>query len=158
MITAQSIVTHVYTSDEEALVTIYDIPHDPHKIVQIFKKIGEQKIILDMISQTAPVEGKVGISFTLPRSDLGRTQGLLNEFKSTIPQIQFGILPEITKITVEGPGMEVQSGVAARVFEAMAGQDIALETITTSETKISYIILQVNRERAVEAIRKAFDI
>lgn len=158
MITAQSTVTHVYTSDEDALVSIYDIPHDPQKIVQIFKKIGEQNIILDMISQTAPVEGKVSISFTLPRSDLERTTALLKEFQSAIPQIQFGFLPEITKITVQGPGMEVQSGVAARVFEAMAGQDIALESITTSETKISYIIPQTDRERAVEAIRKAFNI
>lgn len=158
MITAQSTVTHVYTSDEDAVISIYDIPHDPQIILQVFKKIGEQKINLDMISQTAPVDGKVNISFTLPRSDLERTTALLEDFQTSIPQIQFGFLSEITKITVEGPGMEVQSGVAARVFEAMAGQDIALETITTSETKISYIIPLPERERAVEAIRNAFNI
>lgn len=158
MIVAQSTVSHVYTSDEDALVSIYGIPHDPQKIAEVFKKIGEQKVNLDMISQTAPVQDRVSISFTLPRQDVERTEALLKEFQTTMPQLQLEVLPEITKITVEGPGMEVQSGVAARVFEVMANQGIALKTITTSETKISYIIPPADRARAVEAIQAAFGI
>jgi aspartate kinase len=48
--------------------------------------------------------------------------------------------------------------VAARVFEIMADEDIGLKTITTSETKIAYIIPQTDRSRAVEAIKAAFGI
>jgi len=158
MIAAQSTVSHVYTSDEDALVSIYGIPNDPHKITEIFKKIGEQKVNLDMISQTAPVEDEVSISFTLPRQDVKRTLALLKKFQTAMPELQLEVLPEITKITVEGPGMEAQSGVAAQVFEVMANHDIALKTITTSETKISYIIPQADRTRAVEAIKAAFGI
>ena len=158
MIAAQSTVSRVYTSDEDALVSIYGIPHEPQKITEIFKKIGEQNINLDMISQTAPVEDKVSISFTLPRQDVERTLALLKKFQAAMPQLQLEVLPEITKITVEGPGMEVQSGVAAQVFEVMADHDIGLKTITTSETKISYIIPQADRARAVEAIKTAFGI
>jgi 4-hydroxy-tetrahydrodipicolinate reductase len=158
MIVAQSTVSHVYTSDEDALVAIYGIPHDPHKITEVFKKIGEQKVNLDMISQTAPVDDKVSISFTLPRQDVERTVALLEEFQTAMPQLQLEVLSEISKITVEGPGMEVQSGVAARVFEVMANQNIALKTITTSETKISYIIPQADCSRAVAAIKTAFGI
>jgi 4-hydroxy-tetrahydrodipicolinate reductase len=158
MIAAQSTVSRVYTSDEDALVSIYGIPHDPHKITEVFKKIGEQKVNLDMISQTAPVEDKVSISFTLPRQDVKRTLALLKKFQTAMPGLQLEVLPEITKITVEGPGMEVQSGVAAQLFAVMADHDIALKTITTSETKISYIIPQADRTRAVEAIKAAFGI
>ncbi len=152
MIAAQSTVSYVYTSEEDALVSIYGIPHDPQKITKVFKKIGEQKVNLDLISQTAPVDDKVSISFTLPRQDVERTVAPLKEFQTTMPQLQLEVLPEIAKITVEGPGMEVQSGVAAQVFEVMANQNIALKTITTSETKISYIIPQADCSRAVEAI------
>jgi 4-hydroxy-tetrahydrodipicolinate reductase len=158
MIASQSTVSHVYTSDEDALVSIYGIPNDPHKITEVFKKIGEQKVNLDLISQTAPAEDKVSISFTLPRKDVKPTLALLKKFQAAMPQLQLEVLPEITKITVEGPGMEVQSGVAAKVFEVMAHHDIALKTITTSETKISYIIPQDDRARAVEAIKAAFEI
>jgi len=158
MIFAQSAVSNVYTSDEDALVSIYGIQHDPQKITEVFKKIGEQKVNLDMISQTAPMDGKVNISFTLSRQDVERTVALLKEFQITMPQLKTEVLPEITKITVEGPGMEVQSGVAAKVFEAMADQDIALKTVTTSETKISYIVPQDDRLRALKAIKTAFGI
>lgn len=158
MIAAQSTVSHMYTSDDEALVSIYGIPNDPLKITGIFKKMGEQKVNLDMISQTAPVDDRVSISFTLPRQDVERTVALLKEFQTTMTELQLEVLPEITKITVEGPGMEVQSGVAAQVFEVMANQDIALKTVTTSETKISYIISLADRSRAVEAIKAAFGI
>ena len=54
--------------------------------------------------------------------------------------------------------MEVQSGVAAKVFEVMAEQGIQILTITTSETKISYIILKVDSPRAVESIKTVFGI
>ena len=158
MIAAQSTVSHVYASDEDALVSLYGIPHEPQKITEVFKKIGEQKVNLDMISQTAPVEDKVSISFTLPRQDIERTLALLKKCQTEMPQLQLEVLPEITKITVEGPGMEVQSGVAAKVFEVMADHGIGLKTITTSETKISYIIPQEDRARAVEAIKAAFGI
>jgi aspartokinase len=83
---------------------------------------------------------------------------ILKKFQTAMPQLQLEVLPEIAKITVEGPGMEVQSGVAAQLFAVMANHDIALKTITTSETKISYIIPQADRTRAVEAIKAAFGI
>ena len=98
------------------------------------------------------------ISFTLPRKDAEQTVRLLDEFQAAMPQLKLEVLPEITKITVVGPGMEVQSGVAAQVFEVMANENIALKTVTTSETKISYIIPQQDRERAIEAIKTAFKI
>ena len=158
MIAVQSTVTNVYTSEEDALVSIYRIPYDPTVITAIFKKIGDEKVVLDMISQTTPFEGRVSFSFTLPRQDVERTVALLDEFKTRIPELQLEVLPEISKITVEGTGMEVQSGVAAQVFEVMAAQDIALKTITTSETKISYIISQADCPKAVAAIKDVFGI
>jgi 4-hydroxy-tetrahydrodipicolinate reductase len=158
MIAVQSTVTSVYAGEEDALVSIYGIPYDPGVIADVFKKIGEQQVILDMISQTTPVEGRVSISFTLPRQDVERTVALLDAFKTEMPDLQLEVLPEISKVTVEGTGMEVQSGVAARVFEVMADQGIAIKTITTSETQISYIISQADCSRAVEAIRQAFGI
>jgi len=158
IIAEQSTITHMYTSEEEALVSIYDIPHEPKKITEIFRSIGEQNIILDMISQTAPMNKRVNISFTLPNQDVDRVTTLLKGFQDAMPKLQFDVLSEITKITVEGPGMEVQSGVAAKVFEVMAEQGIQILTITTSETKISYIILKVDRPRAVESIKTVFGI
>ncbi len=158
MLAEDTTVTHMYTSDDEALVAMDHIPYDPNKITQIFKTIGEKKINLDMISQTAPVLDKVSISFTIPRKDVEPAMAILKNFQSSWPQLQIDVLTDITKITVQGPGMEIQSGVAAQVFEVMTGKGIALKAITTSETKISYIIPETDRSVAIEAIKSTFGI
>ena len=74
------------------------------------------------------------------------------------PEVRTDIFEEITQLTVEGLGMERQSGVAARVFEALARQDIRIKLITTSETKISLVIDRTNEKAASEAIIAAFDL
>ncbi|MEJ2333987.1 MAG: ACT domain-containing protein [Desulfobulbaceae bacterium] len=158
MIAKESTVTHMYTSNEDALVSITDIPHDPIEITKIFKDIGEKKINLDMISQTAPARGKVNISFTLPRKDLEQAMVILKGYQESFPQLQLEVIPETTKISVTGPGMEIQSGVAAQVFEVMTSRGIELKAVTTSETKISYVISQKNCEVAIEAIKTTFGI
>ena len=158
MIAQESTVTNMYTSDEDALVSLNDIPHDPTAITKIFKDIGNKKINLDMISQTAPVRGKVNISFTLPRKDLEQAMVILKDYQALFPQLQLEVLPETTKISVTGPGMEIQSGVAAQVFEVMTSRGIELKAVTTSETKISYVISQENSDVAIEAIKTTFGI
>ena len=158
MIAQESTVTNMYTSDEDALVSIHDIPHDPIVITKIFKDIGEKKINLDMISQTAPVHGKVNISFTLPRKDLEQAMVILKDYQAMNTELQLDVISDATKISVTGPGMEIQSGVAAKVFEIMASRGIELKAVTTSETKISYVICQENSEAAIEAIKTTFDI
>jgi len=158
MIGEESTITNLYTSDEEALVTINHIPSKPQLITEIFEKLGRENIIIDMISQTAPVENTVNISFTLGIKDLKNTQMLLNDFLSEHKDIKIDILDDITKLTVEGIGMETQSGVAARVFASMAKENIEIKTITTSETKISYIIDRRHRDKAVTAVKTSFGL
>ncbi len=158
MIGEQSAVTHMYTSDEDALITISNLPYDPVKITAIFKSIGEKEINLDMISQTAPVNDKVHISFTLSRQDVSQTFALLEAFRTDLPHMQVDVISEVTKISVSGPGMDVQTGVAARVFEVMTRQNIGLKAVTTSETKISYVIPEADREAAISAIKAEFEI
>ncbi len=154
----QDAVTNIYTSNEEAMITINQIDNEPYIIADIFGKLAQQNINIDMISQTAPVNGKVNISFTLPQQDLGNAIQIIGEYNTANPAVRTDVYADITKITVEGPGMERQSGVAAKVFEIMAKQNIRIKIITTSETKISYVIDQRDEKHAVEAIIEAFNL
>ncbi len=158
MITEHSVVTNLYTADDEALVSINGVSYDSRIISAVFRNLGEEDINIDMISQTAPVENRVNISFTLPRKDVERTIHLIRKFQDTIPDIWMDIRKDIVKITVEGAGMERQSGVAARVFEALAEVGIKIQTVTTSETKISCIVDQRDASKAVASIKKTFGI
>lgn len=154
----ESMVTNIYTSNEESMITINQMPNEPIIIAGIFGKIAKKNINIDMISQTAPVNGLVNISFTLPIRDLGNAIQIIGEYNAANPTIRTDVFGDITKLTVEGLGMERQVGVAAKVFEIMAKQDICIKIITTSETKISYVIDQEDEKQAVEAIIDAFQL
>jgi len=151
MITAGSAVTRLYVSEEEALVTLYRVPFDTARIAEVFRGIAGQNISVDMISQTAPVDGLVEISFTLAREEVGKAERLLAGFPTEVVR-------DIVKIAVEGPGMETQSGVAARLFEVMAAAGVRIRSVTTSETKIACIIDSAAEGAAVAAIKQAFGV
>ena len=154
----ESSVTNIYTSSREAMITIHQVPNEPPIIAGIFGKLAKDNINVDMISQTAPSNGLVNISFTLPESSLSKAVHAIGEYNNACSTMRTDVFAEITKLTVEGLGMERQSGVAARVFEVMAAQDIRIKIITTSETKIACVIDQEDEKRAVEAIIEAFDL
>jgi len=149
MITAGSAVTRLYVSEEQALLTLLEVPYDTARIASVFQSIARENISVDMISQTAPAKGKVDISFTMARSDVGKTGSLFAAYDSEVEK-------EVVKIAVEGPGMETQSGVAARFFEVMAAAGIGIRTVTTSETKIACLIAPADAEKGVCAVKEAF--
>ena len=100
----------------------------------------------------------MNISFTLQRKDVQKTISLFQDFREDLPESWMDVKKDISKISVEGAGMEKQCGVAARIFEIMAAYRIKILTVTTSETKISYIIDRKEAERAIEAIQQTYGI
>jgi len=158
MITAASAITRMSVSNEEALVSLYRITLDPKIITGIFERLGRANINVDLISQTAPVDGEVNISFTVFKKDIDKTTELVQTLQKPMKNLDIRIADEISKITVEGPGMETQCGVAARVFASLAEARVAIQTVTTSETKIALIIPQKDEKRAVGAIKTTFGL
>jgi 4-hydroxy-tetrahydrodipicolinate reductase len=158
MINAASAVTRLYVSDEEALISLGRVPFDPMRISDVFRRIGERNITIDMISQTAPEEGEVSVTFTLFLKDLDKAEALLGELQKSMPRLTLAVRKDITKIAVEGPGMETQSGVAARVFAALARDNVAVQSVTTSETKIALVIGREHRDRATASIKETFGL
>jgi aspartokinase len=98
------------------------------------------------------------VSFTIKSKDQDKTRKLLQQMVSENTQIKFDIMDNITKLTVEGPGMEFQSGVAYRVFSCMAKAGIPIYAVTTSESKISYVSPSKDVDRAVAIIKEEFGI
>lgn len=158
MITAASAVTRLFVSNEEVLVSLHHVALDLKTITGIFQEIGRANIMIDMISQTAPVDGEVNISFTVFKKDIEKTSELLQTFQRSMEKLEVKITDRITKIAVEGPGMETQSGVAARVFRTLAEANIVIQTVTTSETKIALIIPEKDEGKAVAAIKTSFGL
>ncbi len=150
----ESAVTNVYQDGGQAMITIIGIPFSPDLIANVFTDIAEKGIKLDIISQTAPYEGRVNLSFSMPSSDIEKCADILvNYMDSDMKLIKD---TELSKLTVEGAGMQRQSGVASKLFKSLSYRDIGIYIITTSETKISFCVDTRRARDAVEAITEAF--
>lgn len=154
----KSAITGLAVNNDEAMITLNGVPHDIKVIAEIFYNTAIKDINLDMISQTTPIHKLVSISFTLPKIDLYQVTQILDEYKNKIFTFSYEAYENITKLSVVGIGMKSQSGVAAKMFEILAENDISVSIITTSEIKISYIINPEDQEKAVVAIAREFDL
>ena len=151
-------ITGLAVNNDEAIITLNGVPHDIKVIAEIFQSIANKDINIDMISQTFPVNKLVSISFTLPKTDLYQASKVLNTFKKKLFTFSYETCDNITKLSVVGMGMNTQSGVAAKVFNLLAENDIPVSIVTTSEIKISYVISPDDQKKAIEAIAKEFDL
>ncbi len=151
LLTEQYPVTSLLIDKEQAMLTLREVPSSAGSIARIFSRLADEGILVDMISQTAPLQDTQNISFTFPDVELARAQSVLADLS---PQ-NFG---PVVKITIEGEGMERQSGVAAKVFKHLAAEDVRILMITTSETKISLLIDEQNEGKAIRSLRAAFKL
>jgi aspartate kinase len=124
----------------------------------IFEKMASKDVNIDMISQTAPSHGYVNISFTAPENERYVIEEILEEIKKELPEIEIDMETNITKLSVVGIGMRSQSGVAAKMFKIFAENGIAFKQVTTSEIRISYTIDTRDKEKAIVAIAREFNL
>lgn len=151
---SQNAVTNIYRVDAQAVVTLARMPFSPSTIAQIFADVAAAGIMVDIISQTAPHEGRVRLSFSLPEKDLGDCVRIVNKYACGETQIIES--SGLCKLTVEGAGMQHQSGVAAKLFGALAEKNIGISIITTSETVISFCVDGSDANNAISVVAEAF--
>lgn len=155
---ANNPVTSISTIYNVALVSVDNLPNDMTLISNVFRKIADEKINIDMISQAPPYKGKINISFSLPAKDIAMVIGLLNSFKSEIPNLRIEIDSDNAKVTVFGEAMKNIPGVAAQLFTLLAVNEIEVKLICTSEVEISYLIYEKDIDKAISAIKKEFNL
>jgi len=151
-------VSGVSLNESEAKITIVGLPDKPGVAAQVFEKISEGKIVVDMIIQNISERGLSDISFTVPRSETKKAVDVGNRLKEVLGAKEVRADDQIAKVSTVGVGMRSHSGVAAKMFKALADEGINIDMISTSEIKISCV---VNAERGQDALRilhKAFEL
>jgi aspartate kinase len=111
-----------------------------------------------MIIQNVAENGLNDISFTIGKDDFDEA---LNVTKQKCKQLKARDVvydTEIAKVSVVGVGMQSHCSVAAKMFRALAKNNINIEMISTSEIKISCLINGKDLDRAVQAIHDEFEL
>lgn len=148
-------VTGLATSDDDIAVTLKEIDGNINILSNLFEEIGERKINIDMISQTAPINEKVNVSFTIPKDEENECMEIIKKFSNSK---NISIDDNITKFSVVGIGMKTTSGVAARMFRLFSENNIEVKMITTSEIRITCAINKNDKTKAIKIIAEEFKL
>lgn len=153
------VVRGVSLERNQAKVTIDDVADRPGISAAIFGAIATANITIDMIVQNVSFDGITDISFTLSGADLAKAEAAL---KAELPKLgekaTLRTQSGIAKLSVVGIGMRSHSGVAAKMFKALADASINIQMISTSEIKTAVIVEESEIENAARVVHTAFGL
>lgn len=152
------IVSGVTYSKNDARVTVKRVPDKPGIAHKLFRPLLEKGIVVDMIVQNTSEDGYTDLTFTVPKPDLIRTMDIMNNVAKEIGATRVIGDENIAKVSIVGVGMKTHAGVAAKMFEALAKENINIMMISTSEIKISCVIEEKYTELAVRALHDVFEL
>jgi len=134
------------------------LPNRPGVAGRLFARVADKEIIVDDIVQLIHSDGRADVTFTTDGGDLETAKSLGAELAQEHPGLKFEIKERLAKVSVVGVGMRTHTGVAARMFEALAAANVNIENISTSEIVISCVVKQDDGETALKAIHTAFGL
>ena len=152
------VVSGAALDEDEVKVTLRGVLDEPGIAARVFSAIAGRNINVDMIVQNVSEEGRTDLSFTIPQSDLDETKAVAETMSDEIGVQGVHYDSNVAKISVVGVGMRSHTGVAERMFNSLAEQDVNIQMISTSEIKISCIIDQGSGTKALQAVHDAFGL
>ncbi|MDH5421159.1 MAG: aspartate kinase, partial [Acidimicrobiia bacterium] len=154
----QAIVSGVAHDTSQAKVTVAAVPDTPGVAARLFEAMSGGRINVDMIVQNVSSAGHTDISFTVPRTQGRQAQQLAEGVGLELGSGPVDLNESIAKVSLVGAGMKSESGIAARVFRALADQQINIDMISTSSIRISCVVPESEVQNAVRTLVSLFDL
>ncbi len=152
------VVRGVTLTEDEAKITICDVPDRPGIAAFVFDKLAKIGVNIDMIVQNVSRNKMTDLSFTVASKNLAKTINKAREIAETIKAGRVNSNKNIAKILVVGIGMKSHSGVAARCFSALARNKINIDMISTSEISISCVVKKEMGKKALGILHREFGL
>jgi len=146
------VISGVELDESQARVTLSNVPDQPGYAAKVFQRIADAGVFVDMIVQNVSAGGKTLLSFTVPRDAAPRAA----DAARAVGPGDVTVEPTLAKLSVLGVGMRTHTGVATRMFGALAERGINITLINTSEVRIN-VATDLGRGReALACLRQAF--
>ena len=168
--TEGTLITHEVKQMEEIVVSgaavkrdlaqfvLVGLPDKPGVAASLFAHVAEHNVAVDDIIQTSDQSGSASTSFTVEHSELAECKLLIEEIRNELSLEQVVCNDPVAKVSVVGVGMRSHTGVAQKMFSALAKAEVNIIAITTSEIKISCIIDPNDADKALQAVHAAFEL
>ena len=152
------VVTGVAFARDEARVSLCNLPDKPGVMSRIFREMAERKIAIDMVVQDVGSGGVAEVTFTVPQTELAEALTAAGAAIEFIGQGEVRHGTNLSKVSVVGMGMKTHTGVAGQMFRTLAGANVNIGMVTTSEIKISVLVDRDQCDDAVNAVHAGFGL
>ena len=152
------LVSGIALDRNQARVSLAGVKDRPGIASDIFNKLADADVNVDMIIQNKAVDDTTNIDFTVPVGDLNDAKAVVDTFVQNGEIKADSYNDDICKVSVVGVGMKSHAGVAAKAFSTMAENNININMISTSEIKVSMVIDEKYAELAVRSLHDAYEL
>ena len=150
------LVSGVALDRNQARVSLRGVTDRPGIAAEIFTKLANENINVDMIIQNAGENGTTNLGFTVPQSEIAQAKEAMESFDHDVESADYD--ESVAKVSIVGVGMKSHSGVAASAFSALAQNGVNIEMISTSEIKVSMVIDEKFSELAVRVLHEVYGL
>jgi aspartate kinase len=153
------VVSDVLLSTDQGRITVFDLPDRPGTCSRVFQAVAAAGIMVDMIVQNVAGPVRAVLSFSVPRHDMSKALDVTTrEAKAIDPGVTCVAEADIAQVIVLGVGMRTHTGVARRMFGALAERGINISMINTSEVRLTVVVEKSQGAEALAALRAAFQM
>jgi len=152
------VVSGATVQTEMAKIDLIGVDNKPGNAAKIFAYLARAKVVVNDIMQTEISPKKANVSFTIGISDLAPAKKAVENIRKQIHLESMFVRDNIAEISVVGIGMRTHYGVADAMFTALAKAKVNIDSITTSEIRISCVVEKRQAEKGLAALCKAFEL
>ncbi len=152
------VISGIAFNRDEAKLTVMGVPDIPGVASKILGPISEANIEVDMILQNIAEDQTTDFTFTVHRNDFDKAHQILTRTSQLLKAREVKGDNKIAKVSIVGVGMRSHAGVATKMFDALADENINIQMISTSEIKVSVVMAEKYLELAVRSLHSAFEL
>jgi len=141
-----------------AKISLVGVDNIPGNAAKVFAHLAKAKVVVNDIVQTEISPEKANLSFMIEISDLAAAREAMDEIKKDVNCQNVFVREDIAEVSVIGVGMRSHYGVAEKMFGALAEAKVNIDSITTSEIRISCAVDEDQAEKALEAVCRVFQL
>jgi aspartate kinase len=141
-----------------AKISLIGVGNIPGNATKLFAHLARAKVVVHDIIQTEINAEKANISFMVAISDLKTAKQAVDKIKDELQCENVFVREDIAIVSAVGVGMRTHYGVAEKMFGALAEAKVNIDSITTSEIRISCAVNESESEKALEAVCRAFEL
>jgi aspartate kinase len=152
------VVRGVAFEDEITKVSVLGLANSLTSLSTIFTTLAANHLNVDIIVQSTTEAETANLAFSIKTEDLLETLNVLENNKDVLNYEQLDAENKLAKVSIVGSGMISNPGVAAKMFEVLAANQIQIKMVSTSEIKVSAVVEEKHMLKAVEVLHQAFGL